>query len=264
MKNRLNNEIKYEDKYDKFGFIIINLFSPKLIDQLKLELEKKIIKKTNNENLYKKNNNFLKNFHKYKFTDKEKKKNFEPSNRFIKLKSKFLKKIKNNYIIQNILIKNWKHRQYKIKWVASLKKKQIKDNVCGFRICEPKTKGVGAHLDLHVGGKILNDLNVLKSLWIPLEGFDKKYTLNISPKSHIVNHPVKKFIKQKKFISNVFQKKYVKKFKFKRFSLKKGDAILFHPNLLHGGTNNKGINSRVSLEIRLYNKKNIFKWLPNK
>ena len=76
MKNRLNNEIKYEDKYDKFGFIIINLFTPKLIDQLKLELEKKIIKKTNNENLYKKNNNFLKNFHKYKFTDKEKKKNF--------------------------------------------------------------------------------------------------------------------------------------------------------------------------------------------
>ena len=58
MKNRLNNEIKYEDKYDKFGFIIINLFTPKLIDQLKLELEKKIIKKTNNENLYKKNNNF--------------------------------------------------------------------------------------------------------------------------------------------------------------------------------------------------------------
>ena len=76
MKNRLNNEIKYEDKYDKFGFIIINLFTPKLIDQLKKELEKKIIKKTNNENFYKKNNNFLKNFHKYKFTDKEKKKNF--------------------------------------------------------------------------------------------------------------------------------------------------------------------------------------------
>ena len=45
MKNRLNNEIKYEDKYDKFGFIIINLFTPKLIDQLKLELEKKLLKK---------------------------------------------------------------------------------------------------------------------------------------------------------------------------------------------------------------------------
>ena len=264
MKNKLINIIKYENKYDKFGFIIINLFNSKLIDQLRLELEKKIFKNLNKKNFNKKDKSFLKNFHKHKFTEKEKKKIFEPSNRFIRLKKKYLEKIKNNEIIQNILIKNWEHNQYKIKWVASLKKKQIKNNVCGFRICEPKTKGVGTHLDLHVGGKISNDLNVLKSLWIPLEGFDKRYTLNISPKSHKVNHPIKKFVQQKRFISNVFQKKYVQKFKFKRFDLKKGEAIFFHPNLLHGGTDNKGNKSRASLEIRLYNQKNIFKWSPKK
>lgn len=264
MNNKLSNKIKHENRYDKFGFTIINLFDSKLIDELKSELEKKILKNFNKKNLNKKKKSFLKNFHKYELTEKEKKKIFDPSKRFIRLKNKFLKKIKDNDIIQNILAKNWEHNQYKIKWVASLKQKQIKNNVCGFRICEPKTKGVGTHLDLHVGGKISNDLNVLKSLWIPLEGFDKRYTLNISPKSHKMNHPIKKFIKQKKFISNVFQKKYVQKFKFKRFDLKKGEAILFHPNLLHGGTDNRGNKSRASLEIRLYNQKRIFKWLPNK
>ena len=53
------------------------------------------------------------------------------------------------------------------------------------------------------------------------------------------------------------KKKYYRKFKYKRLNLKKGEAILFDPNLIHGGTDNLGTKTRVSLEFRLYNHKNI-------
>ena len=52
-------------------------------------------------------------------------------------------------------------------------------------------------------------------------------------------------------------KKYYKKFKFQRFNLKKGEAILFDVNLIHGGTENLGEQSRVNLEFRLYNQNRI-------
>ena len=55
----------------------------------------------------------------------------------------------------------------------------------------------------------------------------------------------------------MFEKKYYKKFKFKRFNLKKGEAILFDVNLIHGGTENLGNQSRVNLEFRLYNQEKI-------
>ena len=51
-------------------------------------------------------------------------------------------------------------------------------------------------------------------------------------------------------------KNYLKKFKFKRLTLKKGQAIFFHPNLIHGGSINKGNYTRLSVEIRMFNKVN--------
>ena len=53
------------------------------------------------------------------------------------------------------------------------------------------------------------------------------------------------------------KKKYYQKFKYKRLDLKKGEAILFDVNLIHGGTENLGSKSRVNLEFRLYNNKEI-------
>ena len=45
-----------------------------------------------------------------------------------------------------------------------------------------------------------------------------------------------------------------------RPDLKIGEVIIFHPNLLHGNSLNKGNKSRLSLEARLYNKNNIKIW----
>ena len=113
---------------------------------------------------------------------------------------------------------------------------------------------------MHVGGKICYDKNVLLTLWTPIVGASSKYTLSIAPETHNLEHPLNKYEKNKKIVSNIFLDSYVKKFKFIRPNLKYGQAILFHPNLLHGASFNKGIYTRASLEIRMYNKKNIKFW----
>ena len=77
----------------------------------------------------------------------------------------------------------------------------------GFRISRPKKlkskDAKGVHLDLHVGGKICSEKNVLISIWIPIIGFSSTYTLKILPKSHIYHHPNKKF-KKLKTVTNIF------------------------------------------------------------
>ena len=95
------------------------------------------------------------------------------------------------------------------------------------------------------------------SLWVPVVGFSNKYTLCFSPGSHLKKHPINRIKKQSDYISSIFEKKYIKKFKFKRLNLKKGEVIFFDLNLLHGGADNLGNNTRASLEIRLYNRKKI-------
>ena len=160
--------------------------------------------------------------------------------------------------------KSWGHSSNLIKWVASLKKKQIRKNVAGFRIVRPSKKFfsdvTGKHIDINVGGKICSDKNVLLTAWTPIVGYSKRYSLSIAPGSHLPKHSPKNYIKKKKIISKIFKKNYAKKFKFIRLNLKKGQAILFHPNLIHGGSSNLGSITRSSIEIRYYNKKNIFLW----
>ena len=48
---------------------------------------------------------------------------------------------------------------------------------------------------------------------------------------------------------------YFSKLKSIRANLKPGQAIIFHPNLIHGGSINNGIYTRISIEVRLFNKK---------
>ena len=65
-----------------------------------------------------------------------------------------------NKIINRLMLKTWGHNEAIIKWVGSLKNKDIKNNVVGFRISRPSVKNkkdaTGVHIDLHVGGKIKN------------------------------------------------------------------------------------------------------------
>ena len=71
------------------------------------------------------------------------------------------------------------------------------------------------HIDINAGGIINKDKKSSATIWIPIIGFDKKFTLRISPKSHKKNHG-NKFKKTKK-ISPMLPKSYCNKFKFTRF-----------------------------------------------
>lgn len=251
--------------FRKKGYLIIDLFNSKEIDFIKKSIEKKILSQISKIN---QNKNFkyknLMSFHKNKFDDLSHRKIFESNNRYVSIKKKVLSKMKKNKIILSSMNNIWGHNKNEIKWVASLKKKQIKKNVAGFRIVRPSNKFskdvTGKHIDINVGGKICSDKNVLLTAWTPICGFSKKYSLILAPGSHLKDHSPKTYIKSGKTISKIFKKSYEKKFKFKRFSLNKGQAILFHPNLIHGGSNNLGSITRASIEIRYYNKKNIYLW----
>ena len=247
--------------FKKNGYCIINLFNNEIIENIKQEVNDKLNSfcKELNNNLKLKN---LKNYHKLKITENDHKYFVKNSSRYIKLNSKIIKKIKLNKKFVNILKNFWGHSNTSITWVGSLEKKNsIKKNATAFRIAKPKPSSDvgGVHYDLPYGRqKVPNkDHKALVTIWCPLVGFSEKYTLKISPKSHIPKHSLSKILKQKKFLSPVFDKNYVKKFKYMRPRLKKGQAIIFHPNLLHGASYNRGNNTRVSLDLRIFNSKKV-------
>ncbi len=251
-------------KYLDDGYCIHKLFSNTQISNLKKTLYQKILQLDKNKILKNLTLQELPNYHKLNIREKDHSQILKTSTRFIKLDKKMQKFILENKLINTLMLKTWGHNEAIIKWVGSLKNKDIKNNVVGFRISRPSIKNkkdaTGVHIDLHVGGKICNDKNVLITIWVPLIGFNQNYSLNISPKSHIKSHSIKNFV-YSKTVTNVFSKDYYKKFKFFRPSLSKGKVLTFHPNLLHGNSFNAGKKTRFSLEIRIYNKRNIKKWI---
>ena len=243
--------------------LVINLKSQD-IDQIKDNIEKKISnrfsKNIKNKKIIYKN---LISFHKNNFEKKIHEKIFDSKFRYIEFNMNLLNKIKKHKIILSCMNVIWGHNSNQIKWIGSLRKQQIKNNVAGYRIVRPSKKyssDVTGDLDINVGGKICDDKNVLLTAWTPICGFSKKYSLLLAPGSHIANHPKNSYKKVGKTISKIFKKNYEKNFKFIRFNLRKGQAILFHPNLIHGGSKNLGSITRASIEIRYYNKKNIYLW----
>jgi ectoine hydroxylase-related dioxygenase (phytanoyl-CoA dioxygenase family) len=247
------------------GYCIVNLLSKNQINKIKKIVISKI-KKLSNKSKYLDNFNYKKmhNYHLLNIPGKEHKKILKTSSRYVMLDKLITNVISKNKHINSIMHSNWGHNSFIINWVGSLKKRQIKRRAIGFRIARPsKVRAKDAtsiHCDLHVGGKICNDKNVLITAWLPLVGFNKKYSLRFAPKSHLSDHPTSGFTKSK-IVSNIFSKSYYRSFKFFRPTLKKGQAIIFHPNLLHGNSYNLGNVTRFSVEIRFYNKKNIKNWL---
>jgi hypothetical protein len=243
--------------YKKNGFCVLNLFNKKDIESIKKEISLKL----NNLLKSKKIKFNLKNldeYHKIILQKQIHSKLMSPSTRYTKLPRTMLKKI-NNKQINYILDKEWGHKDKAVTWIGLLKKKELKIDHTGFRISRPeqlKKKNIkdvaGVHIDLYTGGERL-EFDDLVTLWVPIIGFTKKYTLNLYSKTHKLNHG-KNFIKSIK-ISFVCKPKYYKKFKSFRPALKPGQAILFHPNLMHGGSTNKGDNTRVSIDLRLLNKR---------
>lgn len=241
----------------KDGYQIINLLEVRDIECL----IKKICDKLNSVQKAKKFNlHNLHLFHKVNLENKEYQKIIQTNKRNFILDYNFLKKKIANSKISKILKQIWGHDEFKIIWIGSPSKKEVKNNRVGFRIARPKNISDVAkeHIDSY------NDINnYFFTIWVPLIGFSKNYSLKIYPKTHSLNHS-KNICKYDGKNSRLFKKNYLGKFNEKRLTLKKGSIIIFDQNLIHGGAVNNGNKTRVSAEIRIfnkkkYNKKNLFK-----
>jgi len=247
----LNKKISF---FKENGYCIIDLFNKSEFNYLLNKVFAKINSNISAPNKKLKLKN-IKNYHKHS-AEFEHKKIINSINRYLVLDKKLIKPIMKNILIKEISRFYWGHSNFRVKWVGSLKN-PMKDNATGFRIARPSKiskKDVGGeHLDLHYGGTNNTNLKKLFTLWCPLIGMSSKYTLRISPKSHKKKHPLNSLSKQKKFISRVLTKSYVKKLKFIRPNLSPGQVIFFHPNLVHGSSTNLGKQTRVSLDFRIFN-----------
>ena len=165
--------------------------------------------------------------------------------------------IKNNKSINKIMDELWGHHEFRLFFIGNLKKFDSKENYCSFRLARPNIlKDVGGiHADKHAGGiKDIADKNLI-IIWLPIVGFSQEYTLNISPGSHKYDHPESSIEKDNKYISMTYDDEYTSKFKYHRPELNLGQGVIFDPNLLHGKSYNLGSDTRVSIELRLFNAK---------
>tara|TARA_B100000579_G_C22847086_1_gene865044 strand:+ start:1308 stop:2051 length:744 start_codon:yes stop_codon:yes gene_type:complete len=230
------------------GYQKIRFFGHKDIDLV----IKKISNKLNNlQKIAQINEKNIHLLHKINFSKKNYKKIIQTKNRNFFFSPDLIKQRVNKSKVKEILNKIWGHNNFKIVWIGSPKRKEFRYNRIAFRLARPKNKFdvAGEHIDSYN-----NEKNYFFTIWVPIIGFNKKYSLKIYPKTHSVNHDknVKKYNKKN---SRLFKKGYLKKFKEKRFSLRKGDALIFDQNLIHGGAINNGNKTRLSIEIRIFNKK---------
>ena len=241
---------KHTNFFLKNGYCKLDLFTKKEIDQFLTLVNKRI--KILCKEIKKLDNSEIKNFHKNYNSQSIRKKLLNPKTRYINIKPKKILSNKAKKKILALMNEFWGHEISSIWWVGSPKKKQVKLNSVGFRVVRPEKKkdGGAEHIDAYN-----NDKNAFFTLWIPLIGFGKKYTLKIAPKSHLHHHNLKNYKTDNKYISRTFKNSYIKKFNFIRPNLKKGQALIHHPNLIHGGNVNLGTQTRVSIEIRFFDKK---------
>jgi len=227
------------------GYIKISLFKKKDILILQNEIRNKLEELSARLKI-----NSLKSFHKINLTKKEHRILLNPSTRYIDYKPEIFK-FKFKKKISNFLKYYWGvNSKIAIYWIGSLNKNEIKKNKIGFRIVRPSIKKEGGieHTDSFSENK-----DSFITIWVPLVGFSSRYTLRYAKKSHLIDHKKEKQIKQKVYNSKALKKNYLKNFIFTRPKLKVGEAIIHHPNIIHGGSLNKGKFTRVSIEIRLFN-----------
>jgi hypothetical protein len=230
------------DGYKKLSFEnpkIIDLFLKKITNKVNFRL-KKINKDIKN----------LENFYQLKLTEKESGYIFNANFRNIKIDKKEIKEIfKSNYV-KAILEHYYGNKK---PYILYLVKNRYKSNLSGFRIVQPNSSKVAnIHSESTYGMHCF-------TIWIPIIGFSKKSTLKMFPKSHMVRHEDKNIIKSNKLNkAQLLKKDYLNKFKnSKRLNFKKGEFLIFHPDLLHGGSLNKLNKTRVSMEIRIFSDKNV-------
>ena len=244
----MDKEIKIINNFNKNGYIVEKIFSENSIEKFKKKILKnlKISAKKKSINSLNKLRNIEKYFDHISYDDHEI--IIDRKTRSIKIDSKEVKKIFNKKI--SAVLSYFSDSKYSILRSTDVyfrKNKDIK-NYAGFRIVKPFSKKVaGFHSENTY-------LKFRFTIWVPLVGFKKKYSLKIIPASHKIKHKKKWIYKNKIGVAKLYKEEYIKKFsKPVRLNLKLGEAILFHPYLIHGNSTNLGKNLRLSMEIRICN-----------
>tara|TARA_B100000029_G_C17455321_1_gene916501 strand:- start:424 stop:1245 length:822 start_codon:yes stop_codon:yes gene_type:complete len=268
--------IKHEgyivEKFLKDGYLVVNLFTPDQIEIIKTLIRQKIT------NIYKDfchgkiNKNWaLEKYHKtLGVNEKTHATLMENPVRYFFMPENLIKTLTEQPLKQ-IMQHFWGHLDPLITHIGHEKEKNkpVSDNACCFRVIRPGSQDAsGVHVDTYYAAKrkmYIRSLNErlnssalqldLLSSWVPIIGFSEKYSLRLSPGSHVIKHPPNSFIKSPNHITRIVKKDYEKQFNYVRPRLKKGQAIIFHPNTLHGGSTNFGQKTRVSVEVRFRNNK---------
>ena len=256
----INKQIEF---FRKKGYCIVNLFTKNEINELKNKVSNRLAQLAKGKRKSLAIDRDLGNYHKIDISDEVHALLVNSASRYISINEKIINKIISTESVINILQDNWGHTNFTINWVGASQYNQVEENKVGFRLARPYTiapRDVGGeHLDIFYStltkdrGIVSSGKNYFLTLWTPLIGFSEKYTLRLAPGSHLISHPMSAIIKQNEYISPVLSKQYLRKFKFIRPRLKKGQAILFHPFLIHGASINHGQKTRVSVEFRLFN-----------
>jgi len=251
---KLSSKLK---SFNENGFIILKVFTNKIIDKYKKKILKNL-KKSAKQKSIKSIDSLTKLEDYFSFISKDQhKKLMDRDTRTIKIDASDADLIFNTKNFKGLL-NYFSDKDYEIlrnrdKW--SWKGKDSK-NQAGFRIVKPssellekKTTNIAGYHSDHYNLK-----NFRFTLWIPLAGFNKKYSLKMIPGSHIYKHKNNVTAKNPNGAATLLKHKYLNIFKKPyRPNLKPGEAILFHPYLIHGNAINLGNKTRVSLELRIGN-----------
>ena len=170
---------------------------------------------------------------------------FDANYRNIKIEKNEIKELFKSDYLKGIIEHYYGNKKTHILYLF---KNKFKTNLSGFRVVKPySSKVANIHSESSYGQHCF-------TIWIPIIGFSKNSTLKIFPKSHMLRHEDKNIIKNNKLNSaQLFKKNYLNKFTNpKRLNFNKGEFLVFHPDLLHGGSINKSSKARVSMEMRIY------------
>ena len=235
------------ENFLKNGYVKLEFNDTKIIDLFKKKICNKINSRLNKINKKIKVKD-LDNFHNLEVSDTENNFLFNSNHRNIKLSTTEIKKFYKIDYIKAILEHYYGNKKPLILYAINNK---FVSNLSGFRVVMPhSSKVANVHSESTYGHHCF-------TIWIPIIGFTKKSSLKMYPKSHVYRHEESNFIQNKQSNkAQLIKDSYLKKFKFsRRLNFKKGEFVIFHPDLLHGGSINKANKTRVSMEIRIYHEK---------
>ena len=100
----------------------------------------------------------------------------------------------------------------------------------------------------HLCKKSWGEANKVLSVWLPTLGFEQNQMIQLLPGSHKKKIP---FIRKKtKFVEPAVNLKHVNVDKLIRPKLKKGQLLIYHPNILHSENVIEANSCRINLEFR--------------